>query len=159
MIMPKIGKISINEIDYSIYDAIYPIGSVYISVNSTNPSLLFGGVWERFANGRCLVGVSESESEFSIVSKTGGEKTHTLSLSETPAHCHSILKMWGNASAPSIRNKYPNWPIKLTLNSGIDDTETVPAKGYEGATCYRGDGKPHNNLQPYITVYMWKRIS
>ena len=74
MIMPKIGKISINEIDYSIYDAIYPIGSVYISVNSTNPSLLFGGVWERFANGRCLVGVSESESEFSIVSKTGGEK-------------------------------------------------------------------------------------
>ena len=60
-----------NNIDF---DQIYPVGSIYFSVNNVNPGTLFGGVWERFANGRVLVGVDENQTEFSAVKKTGGSK-------------------------------------------------------------------------------------
>ena len=52
----------------------YPVGSIYMSANSTDPKMLFGGTWERYANGRVLVGVDEADTDFNTAGKTGGEK-------------------------------------------------------------------------------------
>lgn len=60
-------------------DFIYPIGAIYMSINSTNPGDIFGGTWERIANGRTLVGVDENDTDFNVPSKTGGSKTNTHS--------------------------------------------------------------------------------
>jgi len=58
------------------FDLIYPVGSIYMSVNSTNPSVMFGGTWESWGSGKVPVGVNTEETEFNTVEKTGGEKTH-----------------------------------------------------------------------------------
>lgn len=122
----------------------WPIGSIYISVVNTNPSQWFGGTWQSFGSGRVLVGVDSNQSEFSTVEKTGGEKTHILSISEMPSHNH---------------------PIKnANVGGGVTTYNTVKAedkRGWAGNiyTDNTGGGKAHNNLQPYITVYMWRRVS
>lgn len=128
-----------------IYPAPYwPIGSIYISVVNTNPSQWFGGTWQSFGSGRVLVGVDSNQSEFSTVEKTGGEKTHILSISEMPSHNH---------------------PIKNdNVGGGVTTYNTAKAgdkRGWAGNiyTDNSGGGKAHNNLQPYITVYMWRRVS
>ena len=129
----------------SNFDKVYPVGSIYISTSSTNPSAIYGGTWERYGQGKTLVGLNESETEFSTVNKIGGEKTHTLTISEMPRHTHSLY-----------------------MNSGTDDLsrgfwlvqDAVPVStSRANITEYEGWSQPHNNLQPYITVYMWKRIS
>lgn len=122
--------------------AAYPVGSIYMSVNSTNPSSLFGGIWSRFGQGRCLVGVNESDTDFSSAQKTGGEKAHTLTTDEMPSHSHSTN-------------------IELTLGSG-SQFRLRDQGGNQFSTLYTGNtggGGAHNNLQPYITVYMWRRTA
>jgi microcystin-dependent protein len=106
-----------------------------------NPGITFGiGVWEAFGIGRTLVGVDVAQVEFDSVQKTGGAKTHTLLTTEMPAHTHD--KVSSNTAATSGTS----W----TRGSGTQATL---------ATNSAGGGLPHNNLQPYITVYMWRRIS
>lgn len=117
----------------------YPVGSVYTSVVNTNPSTLFGfGTWSAFASGRTLVGVDTGQTEFDTVEETGGAKTHTLTTAEIPAHTHTIPFISGNGANFAGGN--------------VVDT----AGGTTGST---GGGRSHNNLQPYITVYYWKRVS
>ena len=82
-----------------LLDALHPVGSIYLSTSSTNPSTYFGGTWERFANGQVLVGVDTQETEFNTVQKTGGNKTHTVTLKDVPAHTHSIPKLSGTAAS------------------------------------------------------------
>ena len=60
----------------------WPVGSIYLSVNNTNPSSYFGGTWEQIAKGRTLVGVDTSDTDFNTVKKIGGEKTHKLTINE-----------------------------------------------------------------------------
>lgn len=111
----------------------YPIGSIYLSINNTNPSNWFGGTWEQIAKGRTLVGVDTSQSEFNTVKKTGGAKTVSLSTSHIP-HLGSGVKYGGNSIA-----------------SG---------NGWSDSWLGGGDnGSPHNNLQPYFTCYIWCRIA
>lgn len=98
------GSTAYNDLPYigdHLLDLMYPVGSIYISVNDTNPSILFGGTWERFAQGKTLVGVNESEDEFDTVEKTGGEKTHTLTTTEMPAHTHTQAAHTHSGSAQS----------------------------------------------------------
>ena len=134
-----------KENSNNVFLKTYPVGSIYISTSSTNPSIIYGGTWERYGQGKTLVGLNESESEFSTVNKIGGEKTHTLTISEMPRHNHILY-----------------------MNSGTDDLsrgfwlvqDAVPVStSITNITEYEGWSQPHNNLQPYITVYMWKRIS
>ena len=79
------GKIDLS----SLWDQIYPVGSIYITANATNPSVLFGGTWEQL-KGKFLVGVDSSDTDFETSGKTGGEKTHTLTIDEMPSHNHKI---------------------------------------------------------------------
>ena len=131
------GKIDLS----SLWDQIYPVGSIYITANATNPSVLFGGTWEQL-KGKFLVGVDSSDTDFETSGKTGGEKTHTLTVDEMPSHNHPGIFKYTNQSN--------GWYARLYLGT---DGKTIDNEGKTG-----GD-KPHNNLPPYMAVYMWKRIS
>lgn len=122
-------------------DLVYPVGSIYLSVNSTNPSQLFGGTWEQWGKGRVPVGVDTTQTEFNTVEKTGGSKY----LQE---HRHNYLT------------------TTLTYNDYIAGGEVVAIpKGSTNKAIYKISDAPNvpyansGNLQPYITCYMWKRTA
>lgn len=125
-----------------IGNALYPVGSIYMSVNNTNPSTFFGGTWVSWGAGRVPVGVDTNDTDFATVEKTGGEKTHTLTVSEMPSHKHTVEAIGTGTTQQELT------AFNAGKTSGIDS--------YAG-TDYTGGGQAHNNLQPYITCYMWKR--
>ena len=126
----------------SIFNLIYPVGSIYMSVNSTNPGTLFGGTWVAWGTGRVPVGVDTNDGDFNTVEKTGGEKSHILQASEMPPHTHDVndVTIWGGDA----------W-----IGSGGYTTITFGGR----TTTSAGGGQAHNNVQPYITCYMWKRTA
>lgn len=128
------------------FDTIYPVGSIYMSVNATNPSELFGGTWVAWGSGRVPVGVDTSDSDFLTIEKTGGEKTHELSINEMPSHTHANYAKRTNVTINSSGNTIISCHRS---NTGASTGDNI------GKT---GSNAPHNNLQPYITCYMWKRI-
>lgn len=129
----------------TILDLTYPIGSIYMSIKSTNPSSLFGGTWVAWGAGRVLVGVDTTQTEFNAVEKTGGEKTHTLTIDEMPSHNHAQSLSGTGEDSGAIYD----WSTQQTrrLYSGSD------------LATFTGGNQPHNNLQPYVTCYMFKRVS
>lgn len=124
------------------YD-IFPVGAVYISVTPTNPSTYFGGTWVQFGQGKTLVGVNTSDEDFNTVEKTGGEKTHKLTINEMPSHSHAYKLAYGS-NDPSKGFNYGN-----TL-AGVFNSDFCQSAGGSQA---------HNNVQPYVTVYFWKRTA
>lgn len=131
----------------------WPVGSVFTSVVPTNPAtLLGGGTWVAFGAGRVLVGLDAGQTEFDTVEETGGAKTHTLSAGEMPAHTHAM-----NADGRLV-------PKRAGYDGGIDGTSgsaSAEDADYSGSqtTGTAGSGGAHNNLQPYIVVYFWKRTA
>ena len=73
-----------------IFNAVYPVGSIYMSVNNVNPGLLFGGTWEAWGVGRVPIGVDTNDEDFDTVEETGGSKTHVLTVEEIPVHNHAF---------------------------------------------------------------------
>lgn len=71
-------------------DMIYPVGSIYMSVNSTNPSILFGGTWEAWGAGKVVTGINANDTKFDTVEKTGGASSVSLRTSNMPSHNHSV---------------------------------------------------------------------
>lgn len=128
----------------SIIDIVYPVGSIYMSVNAADPSTLFSGTsWEKL-EGRFLLGSNSTYTNGS----TGGEATHTLTFSEMPTHRHSIY--YPNAGGP-----YGDANISYPEGSGVNKTWQAEMCKTESA----GDSVAHNNMPPYLVVNMWKRIS
>ncbi len=199
---------------------VYPIGSIYMSVNSTNPSTLFGGTWAQLKD-RFLLGVGDSTT----VNATGGSKTvtltseqmpshthtftgkshshglnshkhtynkadnttlsHTLTLDEIPAHRHSSPKgghfvedggngtaihtlkgeSWATASSKSTTTTsvggssgHMHGMESTSTNTGAATGSTAGAT-QGGTNASTGGGEAHNNMPPYLTVYMWKRTA
>lgn len=126
-------------------DNFYPIGSIYQSTAPTNPTTFMGGVWERFGNGRVLVGADEADADFNTANKTGGEKTHTLTIDEMPSHSHRQYVSANNGN-DSIRRDWSSDGASKAYDQGMN-------------TGAAGGDKPHNNLQPYITIYRWRRTA
>lgn len=124
---------------------IYPIGSIYLSVNSVNPSTFLGGTWVQWGEGKTIIGVDSEDTDFDIAENTGGEKEHTLTINEMPSHSHGISAN-GHVSSQAYSSGEARWPW-------TDQQEA------NRATWNAGGDQPHNNLQPYITCYMWKRIN
>lgn len=122
---------------------IYPVGSIYMSVNNTNPSTFFGGTWVAWGSGRVPVGVNTGDSNFNTVEKTGGESRHTLTVAELPSHGGIVRYDEVGVAAGSAREA-------SAMASGGARTAPVNID--------LGNGS-HNNLQPYITCYMWKRTA
>lgn len=126
---------------------LYPLGAVYISVSSVSPATLFGGTWAAFSAGRVLVGYNSNDAAFNTVEKTGGAKTVALTTANMPSD-------------------FPTLKMASSSNSGSYSTQQL-AVGKETGTIYEnmnplkeiGSGTAHNNLQPYITVHMWKRTA
>lgn len=127
--------------------AYYPIGSIYMSVNNTDPSTLFGGTWVSWGAGRVPVGVDTSDNDFSTVEKTGGEKKHTLTVNEMPSHYHGLNTVINGT------NPGDSAPYRIQT-----DKYQWGGTGVYTGTDSSGSSQPHNNMQPYITCYMWKRI-
>lgn len=138
------------------FDSMYPVGSIYLSLVNTNPATLFGGVWEQIAKGRTLVGVDTSQDEFNTVKKEGGEKNHILSIDEMPSHTHNIYDN-SRGDKPSFAGFYAEngkmMRFKPTYTNLTDNTDAILKNEYEGGS------QSHNNLQPYITCYIWTRVS
>lgn len=145
---------------------IYPVGSIYISTNSANPSTYIGGSWESYGQGKTLVGIDSGDSDFSSVNKTGGEKNHTLSINEMPKHSGHFTYWGSNEETTSVdaEGEFGYYIDALMLKSagylreytgrgwGITANNELSMRSW-----YIGGSKAHNNLQPYIVTYIWKR--
>jgi hypothetical protein len=127
-----------------ILDFIYPVGTIYLSINNINPSTFLGGTWELWGQGKTIVGVDSGDTDFNLSEKTGGEKEHTLTINEMPSHSHGISAN-AHISSQAYSSGEARWPW-------TDQQEA------NRATMNAGGGQAHNNLQPYITCYMWKRV-
>lgn len=125
----------------ALLDLVYPVGSVYISYNSASPATLFGGSWTQI-QGRFLLAADSAHPAGS----TGGEATHTLTVDEMPSHAHGL----------------PGYTE--LLNSGDDYHHSSGAGDHQftstfNATSGTGGSQPHNNMPPYLAVYMWRRTA
>ena len=129
-----------------LFQATYPVGSLYFNAtNSTNPATLLGfGTWVAFGAGRVPVGYDATQTEFNAAEKTGGSNTHTLTTAEIPAHAHTQRVKAGGGAETDIQ--------RATDRTGAESNGT-------STTADAGGGGSHNNLQPFITVFMWKRTA
>lgn len=136
--------------------AMNPVGTIYESTDSANPSTFIGGTWEAFGAGRVTVAIDAGQTEFDSVTETGGEKTHLLTVEEIPDHYH-VLPMGDvagdvdftdvpmRAAGPGdigFHNHYSELVVDGTYNSALVDNPQA-----------------HNNLQPYVVVYRFRRTA
>lgn len=130
---------------------IYPVGSIYMNVNETSPASLFGGTWEQLKD-RFLLGAGDTYA----AGITGGEAKHKLTLKELPAHKHdgirvaqNFLTAWATENEGSAGGFELSELFKLNLREDLNK--------FSGD--YVGNDQPHNNMPPYLAVYMWKRVA
>ena len=153
---------------------IYPVGSIYMSTVSTNPATLFGfGTWEAMPAGRVLLAQGKSSWGTTYnAGSTGGEATHQLTVGELPKHKPNIsmntINLVGNGYNALLDNASSNGIITVsTGNVSGGGVDIGPKKNFAINASHShtltisdvGSNQAHNNIQPYLTVYMWKRIS
>lgn len=155
-----------------ILDAAHPVGSYYISDYPTDPAELFGGTWER-VTGRFLLaatdgGASGGNSRADIVAGgTGGEATHTLGTSEIPAHTHGSKSLTGTWYATGVANATVGTSGIVSHSAGNTVNYTGNSSNARAVASMEinashehtsvGGGGAHNNMPPYLAVYVWKR--
>lgn len=133
---------SVTDLTKQLFLLMHRVGDIIFSTSDENPSTIYGGTWVAWGKGQVPVGVDTSDSDFNTVEKTGGEKEHTLTVDEMPSHKHDFGQQFATTS--SLSGAYGYYMIAGTQTDVIKNT---------------GGNQPHNNLQPYITCYMWKRIA
>lgn len=162
------GRLVALESDVSgIVDLIYPVGSIYMSVNNTNPSVLFGGTWEQLKDKFLL-----ASGDTYTAGNTGGEATHKLTTNEMPSHTHtqnihnhtpsSAGRNWVPKTQSTTRSRFLSSSSgnKYTLaTDSMDDWEWAETGSTTATNQNTGKGQPHNNMPPYLAVYMWKRTA
>ena len=144
--------------DRKIIDMIYPVGSVYISVSNVSPATLFGGSWEQLKD-RFLLGAGDTYT----AGATGGEATHALTQNEMPSHTHTgKTRRIGKVATASGLNEASN-VSKINVQGAEQGTGSP---GWQWASYQwtdtpnsTGGGAAHNNMPPYLVVYMWKRTA
>ena len=137
---PALSPTVLKAMQVGLMELVFPVGSTYITQDDTNPSTILGfGTWER-SKGKVFVGLDEEDADFNTIGKTGGEKTHTLTIEEMPKHNHT------------------GTPKYYRATNVMEGTEGNAQTGTQGWTSDTGGNQPHNNLQPYEVVgYMWIR--
>lgn len=129
--MPKGVQMHDNSGDKVYPCPYFPVGAIYMSLSSTNPRAFFGGTWERIANGRVIVGVDESDTDFATAKKTGGYKISP--------HISTVRNGDGyQLNSPYWQGKGLVGPVENTTGSAINAGVSL--------------------LQPYIATYIWTRI-
>lgn len=161
--------------------SVYPVGSIYMTTNATNPGNLFGGTWARWGSGRVPVSVNSNDANFNTVEKTGGAASVTLTSSQIPSHVHTVPSH-GHAATASTAGEHAHsvqrWkavnydsggqyylaqgsidPTSYTSSAGSHTHTIAVANQAPFNTQATGGSGAHSNLQPYITCYMWKRTA
>ena len=151
--------------------ALYPVGAIYMSTANVNPSTFIAGTtWVAWGSGRVPVGIDISDTDFNGVEKTGGEKTHTLTENEMPAHKHTgteqesqkfNIEQGSTFETKRYTASFTSEKMQTASNSVANPNGSLSGSGEvvveHGITA--GGGQPHSILQPYITCYMWKRTA
>ena len=140
----------------ALTNVVYPVGSIFTTVTNYADSAavvnaIGGTTWTAFGAGRVLVGLDSSDTDFDTVEETGGAKTITLDVTQIPAHTHDVQvtqRVTSDDAASGSR--------VLTADRNIT-TSTIDITGMTAKTT--GGGQAHDNVQPYIVVYMWKRTA
>ena len=175
----KVDKVKAENLDNDslaqiCLNLIYPVGSIYMSANNVSPQTFLGGTWVAWGSGRVPVGVDTSDTSFNTVEKTGGEKTHVLLPTEMPKHEHTGTQSKGTgvysrkdptAITPTVQWERKKYVADFTAST--IETVTAYEQGLGEVTdtvqvdhgIALGGNVAHNNLQPYITCYMFKRVS
>lgn len=129
---------------------VYPVGAIYMSVNSASPADLFGfGTWQRVKD-RFLLAAGDNYS----AGATGGEATHTLTVSEMPSHSHVDLGI--------NENRITCWSSTNNGNGAFILDSLYQQNGVNNnilGTGWAGGSAAHNNMPPYLTVYIWQRTA
>lgn len=129
----------------NLLESVYPVGAIYISTVATNPKTLFGfGTWEQIQD-RFLLAAGSSYA----AGATGGAATHTLTVNEMPAHTHVVSNY---ASSVGWSGNSPSKSYLNNTNDGYVGTNNPASKS-------TGGGAAHNNMPPYLAVYIWKRTA
>jgi microcystin-dependent protein len=160
--------------------AAHPVGSYYTSDDPTDPHDLFGGTWAR-VKGVVVVGLDEAQTEFDTAGETGGEKAHLLTEQESGLRNHAHTASSGANNASHTHGLSLQWANTTTTTSNgyrVTDIDNKTGGGGTGATAQTGGqsanhlhaitvnasgafnaNSAHNNLQPYVVAYMWKRTA
>lgn len=144
-IINAIDEVKVSKAD--LLDLIYPIGSIYITLNSASPSILFGGTWTQIKD-TFLLATGDNYN----VGTTGGEAEHTLTIEEMPSHNHKLKTDINN---PTYNITWPEW-FEYTDGWTQQAGETQAPATH---TTSVGGDIAHNNMPPYLTVYMWQRTA
>ena len=139
-------------------DNFYPIGAIYQSAAPTDPSTFMGGVWERFGNGKVLVGADETDADFNAANKQGGVKVHKhdsgtyeAMIGTNGGNTDSLGYIAGNKNNDKIQNSTSTYKIAgQPIGAG---------KNFNHFTEIAGQSAGSSSLQPYITIYRWRRIA
>lgn len=127
-----------------IIESVYPIGSIYMSMNSTDPSALFGGEWVRLKDTFLLASGDVYSADENASTAQHGEADHTLTIDEMPSHTHTQY---------NVSNFHQN-------RKGVDGNYNMADVNLpDRQTGSAGGDEPHNNMPPYMAVYMWKRTA
>jgi len=152
----------------------FPVGAVFIAVVATAPATLLGyGTWAAFGAGRVLIGLNSGDTDFDTAEETGGAKTHTLTTSEIPAHTHIqdshnhtqdahshvLTQLRDATTGGATTNIALSTDTSSTLGTKVSGSTTATNQTATAVNQNAGGGGAHNNLQPYIVVYMWKRTA
>ena len=175
--LANISQIKDTELSL-ILGTLYPVGAIYMSIDPTDPSRLFGGKWQALNEGRVLIGAGDKYP----VGTKGGEETHTLSTDELPSHshrantgsggshCHAMP--WGEINNGEWPYDFGYWDSSNNklgcyseLKNSFDNYKCdTSSNGYHSHSVYgsinnEGSNAPHNNMMPFQAVYMWHRVA
>ena len=125
---------------------IYPVGSIYLTASTVSPSTSIGGTWIRYAEGKCLFGVDDNDTDFALET-TGGVKEVVLTEAQMPSHRHTFFD--------DVRDQTGSSGGDYVFNLGGFGAKS----GFNDATNYTGSNQAHENLPPYIAIYIWKRTA
>ena len=139
---------TIDTTAYTTLNLVYPVGSIYMSVNNTNPGTLFGGTWEQLKD-RFLLGAGDTYTN----GATGGEATHQLTTTEMPSHSHGIK--FGDTTRRVTYGTQGSWDGNYRWLANANYNQATDEVTINNA----GGGQAHNNMPPYLVVYMWKRTA
>ena len=135
-----------------LIDKTYPVGAIYMSVNNTSPSTLFGGTWVQLTDTFLY---ASNTADTDSTTSTDGEATHTLTTNEMPSHTHSPPSWVHYASSDGNTGNYS--VTRVTANNGNTYVNSTPQTNKDVG--YTGGGQAHNNMPPYMKVFMWKRTA
>ena len=133
-----------------LLNIVYPVGSIYMSVNATSPETFIGGTWVRITD--CFLLASGNTY---APGATGGEAQVTLSIDTMPSHNHNLVKEDGTVTSVIA------WPENANAAEHINNTWGASAwpKVRAAGIGWTGGSQPHNNMPPYLAVYVWQRTS